>query len=103
MYRFTSVDYREVGRWHQRSGHDHHGHLLTFVSNLPQDHASFDNLRTSVATTSPTTATVTTATAASVSDHFLEFGVNLLLSFLQNVYQVTGLLGVCNFVSKRRK
>lgn len=52
-------------------------------------------IHTSATTAAPTSAAVaTTTTAATVADHLLQARVNLLLGLLQNVHQVTSLLGV---------
>lgn len=59
---------------------------------------------TTSATATATTATATSpaataAAAATVAAHLVQAGVDLLLSFLENVDEITGLLGVYASVS----
>jgi hypothetical protein len=49
--------------------------------------------------TATTTPAATTTTTARVTCHLCEARVNVLLRLLQNANQVSGLLGICSFVS----
>lgn len=53
----------------------------------------------SVSTAAPVT-TVAATTATAVSGHLGQAGVNLLLGLLENINEITSLLGVCTGVSK---
>jgi hypothetical protein len=91
----TIVGCQEVGHWHRFGHHHRHGHLLgRLVSQLILVRHSFRDRHTSVTTAAPASAAVATTTATTVTDHLLQARVNLLLSLLQNVHQVTSLLGV---------
>jgi hypothetical protein len=51
------------------------------------------------ATSTSVSAPTTTTTAAAKASHLGQTRVNLLLGFLEDIYEITGLLLVCWFVS----